>query len=349
VGKSTLLRDYATKAGVEVIDLDVPSVRQAVTSSPGLVTAGPSPLCIDEYQHVPEVLQAIKAALNANGSAPGTAVLTGSTRHDALPRTAQALTGRLGLLSILPLSQGEIRGVEENFIERLVADPEALIATSGQSSSTRANYTEVVCAGGFPLALKRTGPGRDRWFDAYIRTSVERDALELSAIRDHDVMTGLLGRMAGQTAQVLNMRKAASDLAAPFATVEKYTRLLEDLFLIYRLPAWGTTLRARVSANPKVHLVDSGVAARLLRLNPAKLATRNQSALTEFGNLLETFVVNEIMKQLSWLDQPFTIGHWRTHDGIEVDLVLEDEEGGGGCTPSRSKPGTACRVTTSTT
>ena len=326
VGKSSLLAEFAERSGVEVIDLDVPAVRQAVTSAPGLVTESPRPICIDEYQHVPEVLQALKALLNT-GAIPGTAVLTGSTRHDALPRTAQTLTGRLGMLTILPLSQGEIIGVEEDFIAQLLADPDAMASNHSLSSTVRVEYIEKVCAGGFPLALQRSGTSRDRWFDSYVRTSIERDALELVAIRQRDILKALLGRMAVQTAQVLNMNKAASDLSVPYVTVETYTRLLEDLFLIERLPAWGTTLRARVASKPKVHVVDSGLAARLLRISQSKLARLNATALTEFGNLFETFIVNEIRKQVSWLDQSVTVGHWRTRDDIEVDLVLEDDDG----------------------
>ena len=104
-------------------------------------------------------------------------------------------------------------------------------------------------------------------------------------------------------------------------------RLLEDLFLVQRLPAWGKTLRARAASSPKIHVVDSGLAARLLRLSPAKLRTLDPTALAEFGNLLETFVVNELLKQVTWLDQPVTVGHWRTYDGDEVDFVVEDDEG----------------------
>jgi predicted AAA+ superfamily ATPase len=76
-----------------------------------------------------------------------------------------------------------------------------------------------------------------------------------------------------------------------------------------------------------VHLVDSGLAARLLRLTPAKLAGLDASAMTGFGRLLETFVVGEIRKQASWLDEPVTLGHWRTSDGAEVDLVVEFDDG----------------------
>jgi uncharacterized protein len=86
-------------------------------------------------------------------------------------------------------------------------------------------------------------------------------------------------------------------------------------------------LRARAAATPKVHVVDSGLAARLMRVTAAKLATFDATATTEFGNLLRTFVVGELRKQISWLDESITTGHWRTHDGDEVDFVVEFDDG----------------------
>src|SRR6478672_5819406 len=110
-------------------------------------------------------------------------------------------------------------------------------------------------------------------------------------------------------------------------TIDDYTRLLEDLFLLERLPAWGKTLKSRTSAAPKVHVIDSGVAARLMRVSPPKLANLDPTALAEFGNLLETFVVGELRKQTSWLEEQVTVGHWRTRDGDEVDIVIEFDDG----------------------
>lgn len=123
------------------------------------------------------------------------------------------------------------------------------------------------------------------------------------------------------------LSKAADALGGNRTTLESYTRLLEDLFLVERLPAWGKTLRVRTVSTPKLHVIDSGVAARLLRLTSAKLSTLDATALSEFGNLLETFVVGELRKQISWLDERVTVGHWRTHDGDEVDFVVEFDDG----------------------
>ncbi len=326
VGKSTLLQAFAADRGVSVIDLDDPPTLEAVQANTTLATAGPPPLCIDEYQKALDVLDAIKARLNREGSPAGTAVLTGSTRYDAIPLTAQALTGRLHTLTILPLSQGEIDGVREDFVPALRADPDAMVAAHPTSETVREEYVQRAMAGGFPLALRRQGPARQRWFSDYVNHSVGRDAPEVGRIRQPRVLRHLLDRIAGQTGQVLNVVAAGSGLDADRKTLTTYTRLLEDLFLIQTLPAWGKNLRTRSAKLPKVHVVDSGLAAWLLGSTPEKLATLDPAALTEFGHILETFVIGELRKQISWLETSANLGHWRARDD-EVDIVVEFDDG----------------------
>lgn len=192
VGKSTVLSGFAARAGGSVVDLDDVEVREAVVGNLAAVVAGATPLCVDEYQRVPDILDAIKARLNREGSLAGTAVVTGSTRQDALPMTAQALTGRLHSLTIWPLSQGEIGGVREDLLEALKVDPTGTVKQVPTSSTTRAEYVQRVCAGGLPLALRRTPATRARWFDDFVRASVERDALELGRVRERQAMADLL-------------------------------------------------------------------------------------------------------------------------------------------------------------
>ncbi len=329
VGKSTLLGELARAHGVEVVDLDDPTVRTAAQADPGAFVDGPAPVCIDEYQHVPVVLEAIKAQLNRQ-LRPGRFVITGSTSYEALPTAARSLTGRLHLLSVWPLTQGEIGGVRENLIEALLADPEGALPRGTVSRTTREQYIARATAGGMPIPLARaTRRGRNRWYDDYVELVLERDVGELSRLRQRAQLPALLRRLAAQTAQILNVTSAASEAGLDRATAADYVKLLEAVFLIRRLPAWGSTLRRRAAGAPKVHVVDCGVAARLLGLAPERLARRDATSLTQFGHLLETFVVGELLRQASWLeDEIATHGHWRTYDGDEIDLVLERADGG---------------------
>ncbi len=254
-------------------------------------------------------------------------MLTGSTRYATLPAAAQALTGRAHRIDVLPLSQGEVAGIREDFAEALLSDPLSLVDPP-LPAIAREEYVSRVVAGGFPPVLRRARPAdRARWFDDYVNLVIERDVMELTRVRQRRQLPLLLRQLASQTAQVLNIAKAAARIGMEKSTAENYTKLLESVFLVHQLPAWGTTLGSRIGAAPKIHVVDSGLAARLLRLTESKLGTASAAALTEFGHMLETFVVGEVCKQLDWLDAPVQRGHWRTHDGEEVDLILEREDG----------------------
>lgn len=327
VGKSTLLRSVGREHGKAPLDLDDLETRDAVSADPALFMRGEAPVLVDEFQHEPAILDAIKAELNADSS-PGRFLITGSTRYATLPLAAQALTGRAHLIDVRPLSQGEIGEVREDFADLLVRDP-ALLVTAASSSTSRDGYVRRVIGGGFPLALRRRDPGaRARWFDDYLQLVVERDVLELARVRQRQQLPRLLRQLAGQTGRTLNIARSAAAIDMDKSTAENYSKLLEAVFLVYLLPAWGTTLGSRIAAAPKVHVVDSGLAARLLRLTESKLVAASPSAMSELGHLLETFAVGEVSKQLDWLDDPVVRGHFRTHDGDEVDLVVERMDGG---------------------
>lgn len=98
------------------------------------------------------------------------------------------------------------------------------------------------------------------------------------------------------------------------------------MYLVHRLPAWARRPGREAAARPKVHLVDSGIAARLLRLAPERLARRDPAALTAFGHVLESFVVGEVLREASLDDRVVAVGHWRSRDR-EVDLVVERDDG----------------------
>jgi predicted AAA+ superfamily ATPase len=326
VGKSTVLREIAKSSGAAILDLDDLATREAVARDPANFISGASPILIDEYQKVPKILDAIKAELNQE-TRPGRFVLTGSIRNESLPQNTQTLTGRVHRMVISPLTQGEIDGTNSNFIEKLFDESHPLI-TSSISRTSREQYFERISKGGFPLALTRgTSPQRSRWFSDYVFKTLDQDIREISRIRQSEMLSKLLIRLASQTGQVLNISRAAQDIGLEKSTAENYVKLLESVFLIQRLPAWGTTLRARSAASPKLHVCDSGLLSYLLRLTPTKLSSKSPAALTEFGHLLESFIFGEISRQSEMMDDRLNIGHWRTRDDDEVDIVVERESG----------------------
>jgi len=326
VGKSTILRQIAQRTGGTIVDLDDLPTRTIALQDPTLCIDVPGPVLIDEYKHTPDVLSAIKARLNEVGSKPGQFVLTGSSSHDTLPRTAEALTGRLHCLQVLPLAQAEL-AQSPGLLEQLFRSG-ADVVTSTLSTTTRAEYARRITVGGFPDALGRqTSVSRGRWFDDYVRASLAKDVADLKKLRQAQAMPGVLTALAGQTAQMLNMSRVAQSLQLSTELVAQYAHLLEAVFLIRILPAWSKTLTPRSAASPKVHVLDSGVAARLHRLSDEKLQTVDPTVLTEFGHLAETFVISEVLAQASWMDGISYVGHWRTYDDDEVDLVVERDDG----------------------
>ena len=326
VGKSTLLSQLAEYLGRTVIDCDDPATRAAVRDDPARFVESDLPVLIDEYQHVPELLDAIKAQLNRD-LRPGRYVLAGSTRYATLAEAAQALTGRVDIIPVLPLSEGEIDNVRETFVTRLIDGAGIAIATP-QTLTTREEYAQRSTAGGMPVALRRPpGRSRSRWFSNYVDLVIEKDVLDISRVRQREMLPLLLRQLAARSGQILNMAAISGTIGLEKSTAENYIKLLEAVFLVYRLPAWGTTLGSRVTKHPKVHLVDSGVMAWLLNLTPQRIAQAAPTVLTEYGHLLETFAVGEILKQVSWSDAPVAAGHFRTEAGDEVDLVLERDDG----------------------
>lgn len=327
VGKSTLLRACAAAHDVDVIDLDDLATRHAMEADPALfLGVRRGPICIDEFQHVLPILDLIKAELNRE-LRPGRYLLTGSTRYSTLPAASQSLTGRAHVVTMWPLSQGELRGRRETFLARLLSDPDQLV-TPQPSRTTRSQYESAILAGGFPIAIARESPAsRTRWFNDFVRMVVERDVLEIRKVRQRTLLPRVLRQLASQTAQVLNAAAVATKVGIDKSMSADYVQLLEAVFLLHRLEAYGRTLSTRVRQLPKAHIVDSGLAASLLGVTQERLSRRDPAALTEFGHVVETFAVNEVLKQAGWTDEVVHFSHFRTRDGAEVDLVAETADG----------------------
>ena len=324
VGKTTLIRDVTADRGGRLVTFDDDLTRAAAQADPrGFLAQFPhGTLAIDEVQRVPELVLALKLAVDQDPR-PGRFLLTGSANLLRLPAMQDSLAGRAESVDLFGFSQGEIVNHRERFVDRLFAGE----SFAGHTSSlTRSDYLERACAGGYPEALART-PGRRRaaWLDNYVQRVVERDAAEISGLHHLEELPRVLRLIAARNSGELNTANLASDAGIPVRTLSPYLALLETLFLIQRVPAWSTNLSKRVVSRPKAMLLDTGLAARLVHASPAGASAMSHPELG--GQLLEGFVAGELRRQLGWTEQHARLSHYRDHAGAEVDLILETDDG----------------------
>lgn len=325
VGKSTLTGDIATvEHPAAALSLDDRAARDAAVGDPnGFVAGLDRPALIDEVQRGgSDLLLAIKGTVDTDQT-PGQFLLTGSANVLTNRKVSDALTGRMEIITLWPLSQSEIEGTASNLVDALfdAVPPKITGAVRG-----RAAFVGRVAAGGYPEALRREGKRRDRWFDSYVTTTLDRDLRDISDAQKLDRMPSLLGLLAGRAANLLNSNEVSKRLGLEHTTVRSYTKLLETVFLVKTVQAWRPSIASRESSTPKVYVVDSGLLTHLLGANETRLGEDDQ--LT--GKVLENFVTMEIMKHLDWADTDAKLYHYRLDNG-EVDVVLEDRAGNLGC------------------
>lgn len=323
-GKSFTSERVIASLGGTVLRLDDPSERAAAAADPGAYIKGRArPVLIDEYQHVPDLLAAIKADLSRRGARPGSYLLTGSVRSDLL-EPQERLTGRIHRARMHPLSEGEYRRQPpERFLSTVLEKPSALVAWRDVRPLSSYEYLQVVCRGGFPLAVTRNDVARRRWFHDYIEDTILRDALEHAGIRKPDEMLKLSRLLAARTSRVIPHGALENDLRLDRHAIAAYRQVLQALFLIDEIPAWKTNRSQRVIKAPKIHLTDTGLACSLLDVGLDALRRDHSLA----GHLVESMVVAELRKQASWFDVPPVFCHFSESERAEVDLVVERPDG----------------------
>jgi hypothetical protein len=274
---------------------------------------------LDEIQRVPELFVALKASVDRDRR-PGRFMLTGSANVLALPRLSESLAGRMELHRLWGLSQGELEGVREGFVDALFA-PKFIPPPSGPLEG--AALSERILRGGYPEVVTRREPARRRrWFESYLATILQRDVKELAQIDGLTELPRLLAGLATRAANLLNYADLSRDCAMPQTTLKRYLALLEMTYLVQTLPAWANNPSKRLAKAPKLLFTDTGLLAHQLGLSGRELRSER-----DFGALLENFVALEILKQFGWSQVSAKLLHFRTQIGLEVDLVLEDEAG----------------------
>jgi len=315
-GKTTLAQHLGAKAGYAYKSFDDEVTLAAARSDPiGFVADLPAKCILDEVQRAPGIFSSLKMAVDAN-RAPGRFLLTGSANVLRVPALSDSLAGRMGIQRLYPLAQSEMAGHPPHFLDTLFG---------GRFSARKRprlgrELASRIADGGYPAALGRgTARRRAAWYRDYVETMVQRDVRDLARIASLDTLPRLLKLAAGQTARLINI----SDLGAPLQlsrpTIRDYVTLLEGVFLLEEVPPWHSNRLSRLIKTPKLHVGDTGIASAVLNRDAAAL-WEDRALL---GQMLETFVYQELRRQASWQEDEFRFHHFRDRDGFEVDLVLE--------------------------
>jgi predicted AAA+ superfamily ATPase len=314
VGKSTLAEIVLKHDPNGVARfLDDPVTRAAAVEDPVRFVRHDGLMLIDEVQRVPDLWLAIKHLVDRDPR-PGRFLLTGSARLLALRSLPDTLPGRSETVELWPLSQGEIDGTPDGFVDAAFALGADLRSES--SGLLRRDYLARAAHGGYPEARRRESPlRRRRFFEGYLADLLSRDVKQVADIEKAADMRRLVGLLAAQTSGLLNVNRLASELSITAPTVRSYIEILETVYLIRLIPAWSAN---RAIATPKVIFVDPGLAGHL---------TTGAVTDASLGGQLENLVLGELARQLTWSTTPARLYHYRDRDQYEVDGVIEDNAG----------------------
>ncbi len=316
-GKTTLVRELISDSyPSDYVLLDNLPTRSAALDDPVGFIKSKKPLIIDEIQRVPDLLLAIKESVD-NDRRPGRFILTGSARVLLLPRISETLAGRIDILTLWPLSQGEIYDKRETFIDQIY-NPEP-IQWRGEGIESD-QLVERMLQGGFPEAISRQSEDdRKRWYRNYLDTITQREVREIADVERLAQIPRIVSSLAYRTRSPINISDLSSDLGIPRTTLDRYLTLLEHVFTVRSLPGWHRNPLKQLVKSPKVLICDSGLHAYLMQFDAKRILADNAAA----GLICENFIGMELVKQLSWSHQNTGIYHLRSSKGVEIDFILE--------------------------
>src|SRR6202171_2871571 len=313
-GKSTLVRDLAPAGERPSSPPDDLDVLEQANDAPDDLVARAKRLTLDEVQRAPQLLLAVKRAVDRRRRA-GRFLLTGSANLLLMHQVSETLAGRATYLTLWPMTRREQLGLGRAGIwqELLEAKDQEWPDLVAAQPVAREDWRALARRGGYPVpALDLdSGDARATWFAGYVQTYLERDLRELSAIASLPDLRRLMRAVCLRLGQLLNQAELGRDVAVPQPTVHRWLNLLETSYQLVRLHPYAVNRTKRIIKTPKVYWADTGLALHLAGLGePA-------------GYHLENLVLNDL---LAWrdarLDRPDVL-YWRTATGEEVDFVIE--------------------------
>jgi predicted AAA+ superfamily ATPase len=316
VGKTTLAR---AQPGRTYVTLDDLTALDAARGDPvGFLRDLPRPVTIDEVQRAPELVLAVKHAVDLERSA-GDFLLTGSTRLGFGSDTTDSLAGRAAVLRLRPMTWAEQAGrASWNAVDVLFGERTASGLARRFARSTPLQGLRVL-AGGLPVPmLTLKGGARTRWFEHYRSTYLERDVPALVRADETTALSRFVTLAATRTAQTTNFADLAREVGVSADTGRRWFGVLEATYLVDLVTPWFRNVGKRLVKAPKLHFGDAGLAAHLLGAH----TFREAQSLHVAGPLLETLVAQHLLSFASATSRVTGVHHYRTHAGAEVDFVL---------------------------
>ena len=304
-GKSTLCRTllHETHRYVSLEDPDVR--RQAVEDPRTFLKIHPPPVILDEIQYAPELPSYLQGLIDADRKKYGQYILTGSQNFLLMERISQSLAGRAALLTLYPCSVSEIDGPEA----KPRSEPEAV--------------ADWILRGGYPELRGRSELDRRTWCASYIRLYLERDVRRLVNVGDLDGFERFLRLVAIRTGQILNRSDLARDAGVSPPTADRWLSVLQASYQIHLLHPFHANLSKRLIKAPKIYFGDTALASYLMGLHDAEVLNNGPF----LGPLLETAVYLEHLKWGSQRGDIPSFSYFRTKEGLEVDLFIEEGSG----------------------
>lgn len=319
-GKSTLCRQLIEE-GIfkgQSVTMDDPATLTAASVDPlGFLENLDKHVIIDEVQRAPELFLGIKKLIDEDRKGRRI-ILTGSADVMTLPQVADSLAGRIEIHNLWPLSENEIQGRRPTFLKSLVSEG-SNFPNIGTPWTT---IVDLITRGGYPEAVHRESEvRRSKWFESYIISILQKDIRELANIEGLMQIPNVLQLLATRVGSTVNLSDIARLSGIKNSTLQRYLALLEQVFLILKVPAWTANMEGQFVKSPKMFLNDTGLLCHLRGEGSSLVENR-----TVAGSFLENYVVMEIIKQLTWAEERLKPCHFSIHKGAGVDLVLEDQK-----------------------
>ncbi len=323
VGKSTLVQSLLNDWKAQYVTLDDRLFLDSAINDPdGFLETHSSPLVIDEAQRVPDLFRAVKKRVDADRK-PGQYILTGSANLLNIPQIGETLAGRAALLELHSFSWAELAGVVPSkvFIKAFEFGHSAQLASilPKRDIDRKKEIEDRIIAGYYPTpAQMKTAQARLQWYKSYRQTYVENDVRQIATIEHIPDFNRLYLLLASRTGRLLNKADLSRDSGLAYATLHRYLNIMETTYQVRLINPYYANVAKRLVKTPKIYLTDTGMAAHLLALDDWQDAEKRELV----GQLVETWVANELTKLISVIDPRMQVMFWRTALGHEVDFLI---------------------------